>query len=169
MFCFNCGNLSCKHRVETNRLRCHCKIISTERKRYLKRRNETKGGEINRGNKVRENRRIVFCGHPVRNGWLRPANATDRYVIIFASYRIRCWLNGYVRRTISSEPFHRRTYAAHLYRVILTRASNFTNLFNSISPMLHLSLTLSLSLSLSFSIWFSTRGRIKKCSSWDAP
>lgn len=34
--------------------------------------------------------------------------------------------------TVFFEPFHRRTYAALLYRVIVTRASNFKDLLNSI-------------------------------------
>lgn len=127
----------------------YCKIISMERKldarkRRRKRKRRRRRGKKSRWNELRENGPIVFCGHPVRNGWLRLANATDRYVIIFASYRIRCWLNGYVRR-VPFHPFHRRTYTALLYRVIVTRASNFTDLLNSIPPMM---IRLSLSLSL---------------------
>lgn len=112
-----------------------------------KRKRRRRKGKKSSWNELRENRPIVFCGHPVRNGWLRLANATDRYVIIFASYRIRCWLNGYVRR-VPFHPFHRRTYTALLYRVIVTRASNFRDLLNSIllnddSPSFSLSLSLS--------------------------
>ena len=129
----------------------YCKIISMERNldaRKRKRRRRRRGKK-SPWNELRENRPIVFCGHPVRNGWLRLANATDRYVIIFASYRIRCWLNGYVRR-VPFHPFHRRTYTALLYRVIVTRASNFRDLLNSIppnddSPQFLFSLSLSLS------------------------